>query len=246
MPKKRPFARDEAYKKLLDLIISDELSPDEPLSERSLSESLGIGRMPVREAIRKLVHDGALEVLPARGTFVRRIDLEQLHELYEVRQSIEGLAVFLAAQRGPTPELSEYGRRFLAAKEMKEPADFSEIYYEGADFHVEVFRAARNQILMDIYHPIRMRFRVAFGLAQYYDHDWVIGSIDQHLAILRAIELGDGLGAQRMMGDHLARGYESKIKIMSRHLDKKTVVYPLPVAGAVSREKARRKTARKP
>jgi DNA-binding GntR family transcriptional regulator len=240
MNKKRALASDEAYKKLLDLIVSDELSPDQSLSERGLSDTLGIGRMPVREAIRKLVHDGALEVLPARGTFVRSINLEQLHELYEVRQSIEGLAVFLAAQRGPTDELTEYGQKFLAAKKSKAPVDYSKIYGEGVDFHLEVFRAARNQILSDIYHPIRMRFRVAFGLAQHYDHEWVIESIDQHLAILRAIELGDGLSAQRLMRDHLARGYESKIKILSRH-NKVAKGFPLLTTVNVTREKARRK-----
>jgi len=242
MPKKQSLARDVAYKKLLDLIVADELSPDEPLSERSLSETLGIGRMPVREAIRKLVHDGALEVMPARGTFVRRIDLEQLHELFEVRQTIEGLAVFLAAKRGSTPELADYGRKFLAAKKATSPIDFSKIYFEGADFHVEVFKAARNKILMEIYLPIRTRFRVTFGLARHYDHDWVLESVDQHLAILRAIELGDGAAAQRLMRDHLARGYKSKINILSRH-HQKTAEFPLPMVGNLTGENPRRKAA---
>ena len=68
-------------KKLLGLITSGRLPPTRPISERQIANELGIGRTPVREAMRALAHDGLLEIIPARGTFVAGISEDQLREL---------------------------------------------------------------------------------------------------------------------------------------------------------------------
>lgn len=58
-----------------------------------------------------------------------------------------------------------------------------------------------------------MRFRVALGLPRYYDHDRVRESVQEHLAILEAIERGDGQAAQRLICDHLSKGLEVRTRI---------------------------------
>ena len=205
--------RDRAYQGLLDLIIGGGVDPDTPLSERKLAVSLEIGRTPLREALRDLARDGILEVRPARGTFVRHLSIEDVQEIYEVRHSLEGMAAFLAAERGPTPELEAYGPIFRGMIDDPRVHDPSEIYETGAVFHLEVFRSARNRQLLKIYEPLRLRFRVALGLPRYYDHDRVRESVNEHLAILEAIERGDGQAAQRLICDHLTKGLEVRTRI---------------------------------
>lgn len=220
------FQRDAAYEKVLDLILSGALPVDEPLSERGLAESLSLGRTPVREAIRALARDGLLEIRPARGTFVRGIRLEQMHELYEVREALEGRAAWLAAMRGPTPELSAYRRLFERAKRAVVPSaarpaasrarvDWDETYDTGAEFHIDVVRAARNGMLLELYLPIRMQFRLAMRLGRYYDKEWILEGIDDHLGILDAIEARDAVAAQDRMCAHLAASFASKRKILA-------------------------------
>jgi len=102
------FQRDSAYEKLLSLIVDGQLLPDQPISERQIAAELKIGRTPVREAMRALAQDGLLEIVPARGTFVRSISDNQLRELYEVRQALEGQAAELAARNGATQKLLEF------------------------------------------------------------------------------------------------------------------------------------------
>ena len=166
--------RDRAYGGLLGLIMTGGIDPATPLSERKLAESMDIGRTPVREALRDLARDGVLEVRPARGTYVRRLSTDDVREMYEVRHGLEGLAALLAAERGPTPGLSAYGPIFRDM--IAQPDDHvpEETYETGARFHTEIFRAAGNRQLLNIYEPLRLRFRLALGLPRFFDHQRII------------------------------------------------------------------------
>jgi DNA-binding GntR family transcriptional regulator len=95
------FERERAYRGIVDFLLSGLAHPGGPLSERKLSDSLAIGRTPVREALRDLARDGLLDVSPARGTYLRTFTAEDVREIYEARQGLEGLAAELAATRGP-------------------------------------------------------------------------------------------------------------------------------------------------
>lgn len=205
--------RDRAYRLLLDQILTNQVELECPLSERKLADALQVGRTPIREAIRDLVRDGVLEARPARGTFVRRLSLEDVREIYEVRAALEGMAAFRAADQGATAALKAYGPRFREMIDHPERFDIAGMYDHGAEFHLEVFRAARNRNLMQIYEPLRLRFRVALGLPRFYDHDRVQASVHEHLAVLEAIERRDCQEAQRLMCDHLARGLDARVRI---------------------------------
>jgi len=213
MPVELQLERDRAYRGLLELILGGEVDLDTPLSERKLADSLEIGRTPVREALRDLARDGILEVQPARGTFVRPLTIEDVQEIYEVRHSLEGMAARLAVERGLTLELKAYGPKFRDMIDDPGAYDPTEIYETGAEFHLEIFRSARNRQLLKIYEPLRLRFRVAFGLPRYYNQDQIYESVHEHLAILEMIEGGDGQAAQRLIRDHLSKGLDIRTRI---------------------------------
>ncbi|MEM7776050.1 MAG: GntR family transcriptional regulator [Pseudomonadota bacterium] len=207
--------RDAAYRHILDIILSGQISASQPISERQLALDHGFGRTPVREAIHALARDGLVEIVPARGTFIRQLDTEQIRELYEVRHVLEAKAVALAARNSNHAILSDARRNLEASRDQIE-TDISQVYEIGADFHVQMFRAANNSVLYETYIPIRNRFRLAMSLGKYYDRDWVIAGIEEHLAILDAVEAGDVALARRRMGSHLRRSYASKRRIIER------------------------------
>lgn len=213
MSDRMQLQRDTAYKLLLDLIVSGKLSADEAISERQFAIDNGFGRTPVREAMRALDRDGLLEIIPARGTFVRRLDVAQLQELFEVRQLFEVRAAELAA-RNPDKSIMAACREMLEASREQADRNVPHVYKAGASFHVEVCRASGNTILFETYMPIRNRFRAAIGLAQHYDPEWVVCGIDQHLEILDAIERSKPALAGRLMSKHLDLSHESKKKIL--------------------------------
>lgn len=207
--------RDRAYQRVLALILGGEMDVNAPLSERKLAESLNMGRTPVREAIKRLTREGLVEVRPARGTYVCQLNLNDVEEIYEARFGIEGTAAYLAAERGPTKRFAEFKSVF--AKMIENPKDFdlTEIHKLGQDFHVEIFEAARNRTLMDIYKPLRLKHSFALRLPRIYDHAWVIQSVQEHLDILLAIEAGDPVKARSLVCDHLVSGLEVRSRIFN-------------------------------
>lgn len=210
------FQRDSAYEQLLSLIVEGHLLPEQPISERQIADELQIGRTPVREAMRALAQDGLLEIIPARGTFVRSISDDQLRELYEVRQALEGQATELAAKNGPTPELLDFACKLERSRRARTDNELGETYETGAQFHVEIFHCAGNSILTELYLPIRNRFRVTMSLGRYYDRDWVLDGIEQHLIILEAIAARKPVKAKRLMRAHLQESYQSKQRILKQ------------------------------
>ena len=183
-----------------------------PLSERKLAESLGVGRTPVREALRDLARDGVLEVRPARGTFVHRLDTEELRELYEVRQSLEGLAARLAAERGPTQALTEYGEHMRRILDDPSAFDLAEIHRHGVAFHLEVIRASGNSYLLRTYEPMRLRFTIVLNLLLHYDDNRVREAVQEHYEVFDAIRRGDGDAAEYNIRKHLAQGLAARTR----------------------------------
>lgn len=212
MPTNTSLLRDQAYKRLLDMVISSELLPDEPLSERKLAERLSMGRTPVREALRALIRDGVVESQVGRGTFVRRLSTDDIRAVYQTRQALEGMAAYLAATNGPSKTLSRLG---IQMKHMREHSgDYSRAQVDeiGAEFHYELFLTAKNPVLLEIFEPLRLRFQIVFGLPQQNSTDQLRDTLKEHLAILDAVERGDAVGAQTAMQEHLEHGLQVRIR----------------------------------
>src|SRR6184192_466143 len=89
------------------MIVSVELRPGAVIDERGLMERLGIGRTPIREALRRLAQEKLVEVFPRRGMFVTRVDVRDLARLCEVRALLEPEAARLAAERATYDDLDE-------------------------------------------------------------------------------------------------------------------------------------------
>ena len=91
---------DRAYVALEEMICTLRLEPGEVLSEGALSETLGIGRTPVREALQRLAREGLVTVLPRRGVLVSEFNVKKQLRMLEVRRELERLMARSAASRG--------------------------------------------------------------------------------------------------------------------------------------------------
>ena len=91
---------DEAYAQLEELIVTLQLRPGVAVSEAALSERLGIGRTPIREALQRLAREHLIVVLPQRGNLVSQIDVRKQLRLLETRREVERLIARCAARRG--------------------------------------------------------------------------------------------------------------------------------------------------
>ncbi|MGL4289484.1 MAG: GntR family transcriptional regulator [Phreatobacter sp.] len=202
--------RDDAYQRIRDLVVSGEVAADVALSERTLAETLGLGRTPVREALKALAKDGLLTIHPMRGTFVRQLSFDDLREIHEMRLGLEGLAAFLAASRGPSAAL-KVSAAWLRALECRADLDVEEAQQAGWTFHDELFRAAGNGRLVASYDGLRAQSGLALQKMRKYSLERTRRAVVEHLDIYAAVEAGDATAAQQRMWRHLSSAFEARL-----------------------------------
>jgi DNA-binding GntR family transcriptional regulator len=200
---------DRAYYAIRDMIVSLELPPGAVLHEAKLMEQLGMGRTPVREAVRMLAQDNLVEVFPRRGVFVASIDIGDLASLAEVREELEGYAARLAAERATADD-----RRELAAliDECKRKGQIDRRGLIDLDrrIHACVYRCTHNRFLaatLDEYyvHALRIWF-LALERVERLDE-----AVSEHREVLAAIRDRDGDRAEQAMRRHV-QSFEQAIR----------------------------------
>jgi DNA-binding GntR family transcriptional regulator len=188
---------DKAYHEIRGLIVSLELAPGAVIDERDLIERLGIGRTPVREALRRLAHERLVEVYPRRGMFVTGIDVRQLARLSEVRAVLEPEAARLAAERATDDD-----RARLEVLLAELDAGGSELMQLDERIHRAVYRAAHNDLLeatLEQYYALALRiWMLALERTQDLEE-----AVEAHRDLLEAIRDGDGERAAQTMRDHV-------------------------------------------
>jgi DNA-binding GntR family transcriptional regulator len=188
---------DKAYHAIRGLIVSLELAPGSVIDERGLVERLGIGRTPVREALRRLAQERLVEVYPRRGMFVTGVDVRQLARLSEVREVLEPEAARLAAERA-----TETDRAGLSALLEELDAGGSELIDLDERIHRAVYHAAHNDLLeatLEQYYVLALRiWSIALDRAHELEE-----AVEEHRALLEAIGDGDGERAAETMRAHV-------------------------------------------
>lgn len=140
-----PTLTDRAYTALEEMIVRLELPPGSAVSEATLSERLGIGRTPIREALQRLARERLVKILPRRGVIVSEINVKAQLRLLEVRRELERLVARSAARRA-TP--GERERFRAAAKSLKSAArtnDDVAFLRIDREFNELCLEAARNE-----------------------------------------------------------------------------------------------------
>ena len=188
---------DKAYHEIRALIVSLELAPGAVIDERELIERLEIGRTPVREALRRLAHERLVEVYPRRGMFVTGVDVRELARLSEVREVLEPEAARLAAERATDVDRAELGALLIELD-----AGRSELIDLDERIHRAVYRAAHNDLLeatLEQYYVLALRiWSIALDRAHELEE-----AVEEHRALLEAIQAGDGDRAADTMRAHV-------------------------------------------
>jgi DNA-binding GntR family transcriptional regulator len=150
---------DRAYAALRDRLVALEIAPGAPLDEDALMAELGVGRTPVREAIRRLALEGLVVVYPRRGTFAAGINITSLSDITDVRVELEGRAAELAATLADEDDRREAGE-LIAILASAEPSQRSLIELD-ARVHRFVYRCSRNPYLaQDLDRYLNMSLRI--------------------------------------------------------------------------------------
>jgi len=190
---------DRAYEAIRELIITLELEPGAVINERELIERIGIGRTPVREALRRLAQEHLVEVYPRRGMFVAAVDVRELARLSEVRAVLEAEAARLAAERATDAERAEL--RALIA-EIGGDLDDRGLIELDERIHRAIYRCSHNDLLEDTLEQYYMLALRIWMIALDRQHE-LKDAVGEHRTLLEAIHDGDGARAAATMRCHV-------------------------------------------
>ena len=181
-------ASDRAYAVLRDDIVEWRLRPGTVLAEVEQSERLGVSRTPLREALGRLTAEGLTTAAGGRGVVVTAISLEDIDELFELRETLEGKAAALAAERGDPEEFRQLHRELLAAPDLLSGDDPARHGYYGlvARFDAAIEAAVSNAYMAQAMGSLRVHL-VRIRRLAVDDPARLTSAASEHAAIAEAI-----------------------------------------------------------
>ena len=193
-------AEEEAYSYLLDAICKGDYRTGDRLIAEDIANAIGMSRMPVREAFRRLAAEGLVNLRPNRGAIVSGLNMAQMREVFEMRSALEGLAVRLAVPHLQARHLTRLERLLDDMDECRD--DSAEWVGRHRDFHEYLCSLAdRPRLLQQItalYSMIEPPMRL------WLQHvEKPLSAREEHAAILDALRAGDAAAAERVLCEHI-------------------------------------------
>ena len=200
---------ERAYRDIRDRLVMLDIRPGAPINDDQLARALGVGRTPVREALKRLEYERLVVAYPRRGTFATEVHITDLAHISEVRQQLEPSAAASAAHRARAADRSRLGD-VLAELERATSADLRSDTLMRLDMHVHrsIYATTHNPYLEDTlvrYDNLATRIWCLF-IDRLPD---IAGHVAEHRPLLRAIIDGDAARAAELTTGHISHFEES-------------------------------------
>ena len=175
---------------LRDRILNESYKCGDKLNELTLAKELKISRTPIREALKQLELEGLVESIPNKGVYVKGFSPRDIDDMFEIRLSLEGLAVSFAIDRMDEVHLAKIKEVFELLEFYTTKGDFDKVNDFNILFHESIYQATQStyfeQILKDIHYYVSVTSRHSIARPERLE-----SSLVEHRAILEAIIDGD-------------------------------------------------------
>jgi DNA-binding GntR family transcriptional regulator len=183
-----------------EMIIDGRLAPGERINEVRLAASLGVSRTPLREGLRLLAAEGALDASPNLGFFVRPLTLEEFDQIYDIRPLLDPEALRFA---GIPDKATIAGLERLNAR--LEKASGPRAVDLDDQWHMELLAHCPNRVLVEMIMTVAKRTR-RYEIALMREQRNVTQSTDDHVRVLAALQAGDLDGACAALRENMRSG----------------------------------------
>ncbi|MEV7087736.1 GntR family transcriptional regulator [Streptomyces sp. NPDC093085] len=201
---------ERAYRAIRDRLVMLDIRPGAPINEDQLAHSLGLGRTPVREALKRLQYERLITAYPRRGTFATEVNITDLAHISEVRRQLEPMAAARAAHRAGAGERARLTALLGEVERLAAGETAEELMRLDLAVHRGIYAAVRNPYLEDTlvqYDNLATRVWCLF-----FDRlPGMAGHIQEHGPLLRAIVAGEAESAADLARNHVD-GFERAIR----------------------------------
>jgi DNA-binding GntR family transcriptional regulator len=211
---------NKAYDFIKSAILNMDLRPGQPLVDSALAQRVQVSRTPVREALRRLQTEGLVVRGPRKGWRVCSLSREDIEQIFDLKESLEGLAARRAAQRITQQCAEQLLQIVKRMEEASQTADRQTWMALDAQYHEIIFRVVGNERLRQIvgnlndqWHRLRVGHLAVEGRVQRasQEHRWIAEAIAAH----------DQDRAEAMMQQHLRNLKDSLVSVLEN------LVFPL-------------------
>ena len=189
---------------LRDRILNESYKCGDKLNELTLAKELKISRTPIREALKQLELEGLVESIPNKGVYVKGFSPRDIDDMFEIRLSLEGLAVSFAIDRMDEVHLAKIKEVFELLEFYTTKGDFDKVNDFNILFHESIYQATQStyfeQILKDIHYYVSVTSRHSIARPERLE-----SSLVEHRAILEAIIDGDKDEATERIQRHIRK-----------------------------------------
>jgi DNA-binding GntR family transcriptional regulator len=197
---------DEVTERLRTAIRNNSLPPGTRLVEDDVARDLQVSRVPVREAIQRLVEEGLVRKMPHRGAFVYLPTAAEIEEISSLRVVLERFIVERAMQRW-TPEWEMALRRIvMQMRHAAQTGDFHHVYASDYDFHRTLWEIADHSIMLEMVESLRSRIsRFLYEATSAIPAPQLAEHVNSHDDLINVLASGDLEAAQAETTQHIVR-----------------------------------------
>ncbi|WP_334362466.1 GntR family transcriptional regulator [Bradyrhizobium sp. AZCC 1578] len=193
------------------MLLDGEIPPGARIPERDLCEKLQISRTPLREALKVLAAEGLVQLLPNRGSRAATLTDKDMRDLFEVCQGLEALAGELACERITDADIAEVAAVHATMVRHYGDRDLLQYYRCNRTIHEAIIAAAGNPVLSGLYESVTARIRRARYVTPMTPRRWAL-AVQEHEAILNALQRRDGVGLSHILRAHLRHKREEVLQ----------------------------------
>lgn len=208
----RTALKQLAYEQLKAQIVSCRLLPGHVLSEQTLAEELGMSRTPVREALVQLGQDSLVKMTPRRGAFVAELSIQDIQEIFELREALETWAVRKVAGTVPRERLEEFQAAFNRLQ-RGDPYQLGGYIDVDEEFHRFLVLQAGNHRCETLFRNLQdqnQRIRILSTRQP----GRLAETQTEHLAIVEALRQGECEGAAAAMASHIRKARVAAMRLL--------------------------------
>ncbi|WP_237154778.1 GntR family transcriptional regulator [Oryzibacter oryziterrae] len=194
-------AEQEAYRHLLQGVREGRYRAGDRLIPEDIATEIGMSRMPVREAFRRLAADGLVLIRPNRGCVVAGLTLDEISETFEMRSVLEGLAVRCALPQMTADSFDEL-ERLLDRMERAGAASGGDWVLRHQEFHAAIYNLSRRPKLIRQINALHVVIEPYMRI--WFDYvNKPLSARDEHQGLIDALRAGDVKAAEAVMQDHI-------------------------------------------
>lgn len=212
--------RDRVYKAIRSDVLSGRMISGQRIVEARLAQEIRTSRTPVREALHMLEREGLLDAVPRVGYRVKKIDLDEMEELCEMRVINETLAAQWAIDRISPRDLEALEENLIKAEEKVRSGDPTSFVEYDAEFHEILVRASGRQRLFELC-QLLCRHMLRYRIESLHSEETALRAITGHHEILDRVKAKDKEGIASAIQKHLDWvRTEIKGKVFTNHEEK--------------------------